>query len=151
MPRKRNNLALVRPFDRNSRRQDLELRDHVDGAAILGEITKELNALETIDEELENSVQEFTRDVFGEDGEVLRQETYKSTVLDKETIAIYHTRQAGRKTKIDTLLKMLNKILPDLKAVEDTNDLGGASERALLAFKNAAQTDDKKLTKKDNK
>ena len=134
----RKSLSVVKPF--TNTRKNVDLREHVDGARLLGELNKELNALERIDKELEDSIVESERQIIDEGtGELLRTEIHRSTILDKETIAVYHTRQAGRKTKIDTLLKMLNKTLPDLKAVENTNDVGGATEKALLAFKNAAQ------------
>jgi len=140
MRRKNTQVSVIKPFNRgrNKQSKNVDTRDHVDGAALLGELTKELNALETIDQELENSIQDLEREIYDSEGNVLRTEHYRSTLLDRETIAVYHTRQSGRKTKIDTLLKMLNKVLPDLKAIENTDDTGGAAERALLAFKKAA-------------
>lgn len=137
MAKRNSNVALFKPFARNSKVRQ-ELRDHVDGPGLLGELHRHLLALDAIDEELADSVQESTRDIIGADGNVLRTESYTSTVLDKETIAVYHTRQAGRKTQIDTIMKLLNKVLPDLRAVENTDDIGSATERALRAFADAA-------------
>ena len=137
MPRKQQSLQIVIPFKRG--RNKTELRTHLNGAALLGQLQTHLNALETIDKELANSIQDFTRNVFDEKGEIKNVEHYRSTVLDKETIAVYHTRQSGRKVQIDTILKMLNKVMPDLKAIDHTGDLASAADRALLAFADAAK------------
>lgn len=138
MTRKRqtNNLVVV-PFGRGKKKA--ALRTHLNGAALLGQLQKHLTDLESIDHELASSVQEFSRDIMGPDGDILRTEQYTSTSLDKETIAVYHTRQAGRKVQIDTILKMLNKVMPDLKAIENTDDLASTADRALLAFAEAAK------------
>jgi len=132
-----NNLQVVTPFKRTKKKQPL--RDHLVGPALLGQLQKHLSDLETIDKELEDSVQQFEREILDNEGILLRTEHYTSTTLDKETIAVYHTRQAGRKTQIDTILKMLNKVMPDLKAIENTDDLSSAADRALLAFAEAAR------------
>lgn len=132
------NTAIIRPFKKTNHEQDL--RTHLNGAALLGQLQKHLDAFSIIDKELEDSIQDFTRDILDEDGKVIRQESYRSTVLDKETIAVYHTRQSGRKVQIDTVLKMLNKVMPDLKAIETTDDIGNIADRALLAFAEAART-----------
>lgn len=131
-------LTVIRPFQRN--KKHLDLRTHLNGAALLGELQKHLTALDTIDTELKDSIQDFSRDILDSDGKVIRTESYRSTILDKETIAVYHTRQAGRKVQIDTVLKMLNKVMPDLKAIENVDDLGSIADRALLAFAEAAKT-----------
>jgi len=133
------NLQVVRPFSRQSRAKKTDLRDNLHGPHLLGQLQVHLNALTTLDKELEASVQDFTREILGPDGESIRTESYRSTVLDKETIAVYHTRQAGRKVQIDTVLKMLNKVMPDLKAIENTDDIGDVAARALLAFAEAAK------------
>lgn len=131
-------LKIVRPFHKTKRPNDI--RTHLNGAALLGELQKHLQAFNTIDKELEDSIQDFTREILDVDGKVIRTESYRSTILDKETIAVYHTRQSGRKIQIDTVLKMLNKVMPDLKAVENVDDLGNVADRALLAFAEAART-----------
>ena len=87
-----------------------------------------------IQKELEDSVKPMTREqIDAETGEVTTIE-YISTTMDKETIAVYHTRLNARKMQIDTTLKMLNKVMPDLKAIENTDDIANAAERALAAF-----------------
>ena len=130
------NLSVVRPFRRNHKVKDL--RDHLNGPIILGSLATHLKAIESLEKELEDSIQDFEREVMGADGEVIRTETYRSTILDKETIAVYHTRMNARKLQIDTSLKMLNKVMPDLKAIENTDDIANAAERALSAFAQAA-------------
>lgn len=115
-----------------------DLRTQLSGVEILGNINQNLRALDKIDEELDNAVQDFDREVLDENGEVIRTETYRSTILDKETIAVYHTRQAGYKMKIDTSLKLLNKVLPDLRAIDQTGDIGNAADKAIKAFALAA-------------
>ncbi len=135
--RPQTQMQVVTPFKRNRKKQ--ELRSHLNGAALLGHLQKHLTALEAIDVELANSVQDFTREILDEKGKTIRVEKYTSTTLDKETIAVFHTRQAGRKVQIDTILKMLNKVMPDLKAIENTTDLGNLADRALLAFAEAAK------------
>ena len=134
----KRNLSVVRPFQKN--KKQIDLRTHLNGAALLGELQRHLTAFETIDKELKNSIQDFSRDILASAGKLIRTEKYRSTVLDKETIAVYHTRQAGRKVQIDTVLKMLNKVMPDLKAVETTDDIGNLADRALLAFAAAAKS-----------
>ncbi len=139
MAYKRNQpLRLVTPFAKTKKQDDI--RTHLNGAALLGQLEKHLEAFTTIDKELEDSIQDFERDILKPDGTVLRTEHYKSTILDKETIAVYHTRQSGRKVQIDTILKMLNKVMPDLKAIETTDDIGNLADRALLAFAEAAKS-----------
>ena len=119
-----------------------ELRTNINGLELLGEINKNFRALDQIDEELADAVQDFERNVLDEDtGEIIRIETYKSTTLDKETIAVYHTRQAGRKMQIDAQMRLLNKVLPDLKAVENTSNLNDKAAQALKAFAAAAAED----------
>jgi hypothetical protein len=118
-----------------------DLRADIDGTRLIADLQHNLKALSKIDEELEQAIQEFERDVLDNDGNLIRTERYKSTLLDKETIAVYHTRQAGRKMQIDTTLRLLNKVLPDLKAVEKTKDLNNRSEQALLAFAKAASSE----------
>ncbi len=135
--KRKNNLQLVKPFS-NAKQHD-DIRTHLNGAALLGQLEKHLQAFTTIDKELEDSIQDFSRDILDTNGELIRTETYRSTVLDKETIAVYHTRQSGRKVQIDTILKMLNKVMPDLKAIETTDDIGNLADRALLAFAEAAK------------
>lgn len=115
-----------------------DLRTHLDGPAILGTINKHLNAIDGIEEELEESIKVHTREeVNKETGEVTQIE-YTSTTLDRETIAVFHTRINARKLQLDTSLKILNKVLPDLKAVETNDDIANAAERALKAFARSA-------------
>jgi len=142
MTRKRStkSLQLVKPFTRTTRKKT-DLRTHLDGPNLLGQLQQHLEAFTTIDKELEDSIQDFEREILDGEGNVLRTEHYKSTILDKETIAVYHTRQAGRKTQIDTVLKLLNKVMPDLRAIETTGDIGSVADRALLAFAEAAGKD----------
>ena len=137
--KQQSNLQVVRPFSRNSRQKKTDLRDNLHGPHLLGQLQKHLNALTTLDKELETSIQDFERNIT-ENGEFVRIEKYRSTVLDKETIAVYHTRQAGRKVQIDTILKMLNKVMPDLRAIETSDDIGNIADRALLAFAEAAKS-----------
>ena len=113
-------------------------RDRIDVVGLLGQLNQNLEALNKIDEEMEACIQDFERDVLDEDGNVLRTEFYRSTTLDKETIAVYHTRQNGRKIQIDTIMKMQNKALPDLRAVEQSSDLTDKATAALTAFAAAA-------------
>ena len=129
--------SVITPFSRGKQTKDL--RTHLDGPSLLGRLDTHLRALDKLDEELENSIQEFTRDVFNAEGEVIAEEQYTSTSLDKETIGVYHTRMNARKIQIDTALKMLNKVLPDLKAIETLDDIATASDRALKAFAEAAR------------
>ena len=140
MPRKTKiNLQVVRPFNRKPRKEKTDLRDTINGASLLGELQNHLNALTLLDKELEASVQDFTREILDPDGKLIRTETYTSTTLDKETIAVFHTRQAGRKVQIDTVLKLMNKVMPDLRALEQTDDIGDVAGRALKAFAEAAK------------
>ncbi len=129
--------SVVTPFKRSRKRTTL--RTHLNGHALLGTLQTHLTALEAIDKELENSIQDFERNILNEAGDVIRTETYRSTILDKETIGVYHTRINARKIQIDTALKMLNKVLPDLKAIENIDDIANAAERALKAFAEAAK------------
>ena len=136
MPRKPQT-SIVVPFQRNKKVQDL--RSHLDGPTILGKLQQHLDDFSEIDEELANSVQTFDREILDQEtGEVLRTEVYQTTTMDKETIAVYHARQQGRKMQIDVYLRMLNKIMPDLKALELTDDVANSAERALKAFARAA-------------
>jgi len=128
---------VVVPFQRNKRGK-INLRDHLDGPGILGTLGAQLSAIESLEKELEVSIQDFERDICDSNRKVIRVETYRSTVLDKETIAVYHTRISARKLQIDTALKMLNKVMPDLKAIENTDDIQDAAKRALSAFASAA-------------
>lgn len=121
---------------RKKAKQDLRL--NIDGLKIIGSLQKDLAAIDQIDEELANAVQDFERDVLDDEGNVLRTEFYRSTTLDKETIAVYHTRLSGRKMAIDSKLRMLNKVLPDLKAVEKSKDIHDKAAMALAAFAAAA-------------
>ena len=131
--------TVITPFKRNKRVTDL--RVHLNGPVILGNLSKHLEAIDDLEKELEDSVQDFEREILDTKGEVIRVETYRSTVLDKETIAVYHTRMNARKLQIDTCFKMLNKVMPDLKAIENTDDITNAAERALAAFAAAAATE----------
>ncbi len=133
----KNSIAVIKPFRKTKHPTDL--RTHLDGPMLLGQLQSHLEAFTKIDKELEDSIQDFEREVLDGEGKVIRTEHYKSTILDKETIAVYHTRQSGRKTQIDTILKMLNKVMPDLKAIETTDDIGNIADRALLAFAEAAK------------
>jgi len=130
---------VVTPFKRNTKVKDL--RTHLNGPALLGTLNSHLNAIGKIEKELEDSIQDFEREILDAEGNHLRTETYRSTILDKETIAVYHTRMHARKLQIDTSLKMLNKVMPDLKAIENTEDIANAAERALAAFAAAAAED----------
>ena len=128
---------VVTPFKRNKSKK-IDLREHLNGPGILGSLGTHIQAIDKLEKELEDSVQDFERDICNAEGEVIRTETYRSTVLDKETIAVYHTRMNARKLQIDTALKMLNKVMPDLKAIENTDDIQDAARRALTAFAAAA-------------
>ena len=121
---------------RKKAKQDLRL--NIDGLRIIGSLQKDLEAIDKIDEELSSAVQDFEREVLDDEGNVLRTEFYRSTTLDKETIAVYHTRLSGRKMAIDSKLRMLNKVLPDLKAVEKSTDIHDKAAMALAAFAAAA-------------
>lgn len=121
------------------KRKHPDLRTKINGVELLSKINDNFRALEKIDDELEAAIQDFEREVLDENGEVIRTEHYRSTVLDKETIAVYHTRQAGRKMQIDACLRMLNKVLPDLRAVEKTKDVHDKAAMALAAFAKAAE------------
>ena len=126
----------VVPFQR--KKQTPSLRKQVNGIELLAELNKNFKALTDIDAELANSIQEFEKNTIDtETGEVTTS-FYKSTILDKETIAVYHTRQAGRKMQIDAIMKMLNKVLPDLRAIETSKDVGDKAAMALAAFAQAA-------------
>ena len=126
----------VVPFQR--KKQTPSLRKQVNGIELLAELNKNFKALTDIDAELANSIQEFEKSTIDtETGEVITS-FYKSTILDKETIAVYHTRQAGRKMQIDAIMKMLNKVLPDLRAIETSKDVGDKAAMALAAFAQAA-------------
>ena len=128
--------TVITPFQRNKKVTDL--RTHLNGPILLGKLGSHLKALEEIDTELEGSIKQFSREtVDQETGEVMT-ELYTSTTMDKETIAVYHTRMNARKMQIDTTLKMLNKVMPDLKAVEVMDDMANAADRALKAFALAA-------------
>ena len=118
-----------------------ELRTHLDGVAILGELQNHLKAIDEIDQELQDSIRDFERTTIDQETGEERVEFYRSTVLDKETIAVYHTRQNGRKMQIDTIMKMLNKVMPVLKAVEAIGDSRNKAEQALAAFAAAAASD----------
>ena len=128
--------TVIVPFKKG--KQSHDLRTHLNGPVLLGKLQTHLTAIEKIEQELENSIKDFTRSQIdqatGESTEV----TYTSTTLDKETIAVFHTRINARKLQIDTTLKMLNKVMPDLKAIETTDDIANATERALRAFAAAA-------------
>ncbi len=140
--RNRTNLAVVKPFNRGrNKSKSVDLRTYIDGTELLGQLQKHLQALENMDVELSDSIKQFQREILDNKGEVIRTEEYTSTTLDKETIAVFHTRQAGRKTQIDTILKMLNKVMPDLKAIEHADDIGNIADRALAAFAKAAEVD----------
>jgi len=116
-------------------------RARIDTLQLLGRLNDNLEALSKIDQELEDAITDFERDIMDDEGNVIRTEYYKSTTLDKETIAVYHTRQNGRKIQIDTIMKMLNKVMPDLKAIEQTSDLTDKATAALRAFAAAAAED----------
>lgn len=128
--------SVIIPFKRNKAVADL--RTHLDGPVLLGRLAIHLNAIDKIEQELEASiVEQFSESKDPETGEVT-QISYTSTKLDKETIAVQHTRINARKLQIDTTLKMLNKVMPDLKAIEVNDDIANAAERALRAFASAA-------------
>lgn len=130
-------MSNITRFKQRSRTPDL--RHNVDGLELLGRLNQNLEELSNIDKELSDSIQEFEKPIYDPDGNPTGEVTYyKSTILDKETIAVYHSRQYGRKMQIDTLLKMLNKVLPDLRSIDLTNDQGSATQRALAAFAAAA-------------
>ena len=134
----------VVPFQR--KKQTPSLRKQVNGIELLAELNKNFKALTDIDAELANSIQEFEKNTIDtETGEVITS-FYKSTILDKETIAVYHTRQAGRKMQIDAIMKMLNKVLPDLRAIETSKDVGDKAAMALAAFAQAAAEECVSLT-----
>ncbi len=127
---------VITPFQRN--KKVIDLRTHLNGPVLLGRLGTHLDAIEQIEKELESSVKLMHREeINSETAEVTRIE-YTSTTLDKETIAVYHTRINARKLQIDTTLKMLNKVMPDLKAIENTDDIANAAERALAAFAQAS-------------
>jgi len=127
---------VITPFKRNKRVTDL--RTHLNGPVLLGKLGSHLEAIEKIESELEDSVKQMSREeINSQTGEVTTIE-YTSTTMDKETIAVYHTRMSARKLQIDTCLKMLNKVMPDLKAIENTDDIANAAERALQAFASAS-------------
>ena len=128
--------SVVTPFKRNKRVKDL--RDHLNGPVLLGSLATHLKAIESIEKELEDSIKDIEREILDEKGKVIRTEYYRSTILDKDTIAVFHVRMNARKLQIDTVLKMLNKVMPDLKAIESSNDLKNATDRALEAFAAAA-------------
>lgn len=127
---------VIIPFQKNKKKRDLRL--HLNGPVLLGNLSKHLDAIGKIEKELEDSIVEhITESIDPETGEVT-QTSYTSTKLDKETIAVYHTRINARKLQLDVGLKMLNKVMPDLKAVETLDDIANASERALRHFAMAA-------------
>ncbi len=128
--------SVVIPFQRG--KQIADLRTHLDGPAILGKLGKHLNDIDAIEKELEDSIKPMSREYTDQTTGKQVVIEYTSTVLDKETIAVFHTRINARKLQIDTTLKMLNKILPDLKAIETTDDIANAVDRALRAFATAA-------------
>lgn len=127
---------VITPFKRN--KKVLDLRTHLNGPVLLGKLGAHLEAIEKIETELEDSVKTMTREQINSDTGEVTQIEYTSTTLDKETIAVYHTRMNARKLQIDTCLKMLNKVMPDLKAIENTSDIANAAERALAAFAEAS-------------
>ena len=82
---RRSNLQIVKPFQRNSKQTDI--RTHLNGAALLGQLEKHLEAFTQIDKELNDSIQDFEREILDQDGKVIRTDHYRSTILDKETIS----------------------------------------------------------------
>ena len=131
-----NKTTVIVPFKKGTAVSDL--RTHLDGPSILGKLGKHLSDIDSIEKELEDSIKDHSReDVNEETGEITVVE-WRSTVLDRETIAVYHTRINARKLQIDTTLKMLNKVMPYLKAIETTDDIANSTERALRAFARAA-------------
>ena len=128
--------SVVVPFQRGKAVNDL--RTHLDGPVLLGTLDKHLQAISKIEEELENSIKTYTREEIDEQTGDVTEISYTSTTLDKETIAVYHTRINARKLQLDVGLKMLNKVMPDLKAIETTDDIANSTERALRAFAQAA-------------
>ena len=131
-------MGSVTKFKQQARK---DLRQSINGNTLIADLQANLKALSQIDKELQDTISSFERDVFNEEGEVIGTERYQSTTLDKETIAVYHTRMNGRKMQIDTTLRLLNKVLPDLKAVEKSKDLNNKAEMALAAFAAAASKD----------
>ena len=128
--------SVIIPFQRNKSVQDL--RTHLNGPAILSKLLTHLNAIDKIEKELEDSIKNHTRESIDPDTKEITIIEYTSTTLDKETIAVQHTRINARKLQIDTALKMLNKVMPDLKAIETLDDIANASDRALKAFARAS-------------
>lgn len=130
------NHNVITPFKRNSKVTDL--RAHLNGPVLLGKLSTHLRAIDNIEKELEDSIKQHSRqEIDANTGESVTIE-YTSTTLDKTTVAVYHTRINARKLQIDTLMKMLNKVMPDLKAIETMDDVANATERALRAFAQAA-------------
>ena len=136
--KKRPPKSSVIPFQKD--RKSIELRQNIEGHILLGKINDHINALEAIEQEMCDSVQDFERNVTDEATGEVTTYYYKSTTLDKETIAVFHTRISARKVAIDTTLKMINKVMPDLKAVEVIDDMANAAERAMKAFAEAAKS-----------
>jgi hypothetical protein len=128
--------TVIIPFKKNKAVKDL--RTHLDGPGLLGNLVKHLDAIGKIEVELEQSIKEHSREEIDESTGEVSLITWTSTTLDKETIAVYHTRINARKLQLDVGLKMLNKVMPDLKAVETLDDIANASERALKHFAAAA-------------
>jgi hypothetical protein len=127
---------VITPFKRDKKVTDL--RTHLNGPNLLGKLGSHLKALEEIDQELEGSIKQFSRETVDQETGEVTTEIYTSTIMDKETIAVYHTRMNARKMQIDTTLKMLNKVMPDLKAIEVLDDTANAADRAFKAFARAA-------------
>ncbi len=127
---------VITPFRQN--KKVIDLRTHLNGPVLLGRLGTHLDAIDKIEKELEDSVKSMTRNEVDLETKEVTVIEYTSTTLDKETIAVYHTRINARKLQIDTTLKMLNKCLPDLKAIENTDDIANAAERALAAFAQAS-------------
>ena len=137
MAKNKQTRSIVIPFQRKSR-HEIDLRTHLDGPVILGQIATHLTAIGHLEQELADTVMQHSRTHIDEvTGDEVTTE-WVSTTLDKETIAVYHTRMTARKLQIDTALKMLNKVMPDLKAVESLDDVANAADRALKAFAVAA-------------
>ena len=128
---------IIIPFQKGKIKQDL--RKHLDGPKLLGRLGTALAGLDKIDAELSDSIRVHTQYEHDDNGEICGEKEYTSTVFDKETIAVFHARQAGYKMQIDTVLRMLNKVMPDLRAVEVTDNLKDAKTAALEAFAIAAR------------
>ena len=72
--RKPTHLAIVKPFSRGRNAPKTVLRDHLDGANLLSQLQAHLNSLESMDQELSDSIKQFQREILDEQGKILRTE-----------------------------------------------------------------------------